>query len=245
MSETTDGAPTPGLKDHPFVRWLTGAVLIGGYLRLIKATSRVVYDPPDCWEQAQANWPVIGVSWHGQSNLAYACIPETENLALLISNHPDGRMAAAMAKSFGYQTIDGSGASERQSSGTGGLGAFRAMLKALKAGTSLFATADIPPVPGRNVSLGMIALARRTGRPIIAIATASSRRKVLERVWDKMQINYPFSTIAFCAEPPLWVTDPAVSDEAYAAALKPMLDRALERAFAIADGKQPGSLQQA
>lgn len=235
MSEATDGTARAAFKDHPFVRWLTGAVLIGGYLRLIKATSRVIYDPPDCWQQAQVNWPVIGISWHGQSNLAYACIPETRNLALLISNHPDGRMAAAMAKSFGYQTIDGSGASVRQSTGTGGLGAFRAMLKALKSGTSLFATADIPPIPGRQVSLGMIALARRSGRPIIAIATASSRRRVLEHVWDKMQINYPFSTIAFCAEEPLWVTDPERTDEDYAATLKPMLDRALERAFAIAD----------
>jgi lysophospholipid acyltransferase (LPLAT)-like uncharacterized protein len=238
VSGTAQTQHKPALKDHPFVRWVTGAVLIGGYLRLIKATSKVVFDPPDCWEQAKTNWPVIGVSWHGQSNLAYACIPETRNLALLISNHPDGRMAAAMAKSFGYQTIDGSGASDRQSTGTGGLAAFRAMLKALKAGTTLFATADIPPVPGRQVSPGMIAVARRSGRPIFAIATASSRRKVLEHVWDKMQINYPFSTIAFCAEGPLWVTDAETSDEDYAAQLKLMLDRALERAFAIADGKR-------
>jgi len=235
VSDTRSPAAKPGLKDHPFVRWFTGAVLIGGYLRLIKATSRVVFDPPDVWERITPDWPVIGVSWHGQSNLAYACIPETRNLALLISNHPDGRMAAAMAKSFGYQTIDGSGASERQGHGTGGLAAFRNMLKALRSGTTLFATADIPPVPGRNVSQGMIALARRSGRPVWAIATTSSRRKVLERVWDRMQINYPFSTIAFVAEGPLWMTDEAVSDEAYAARLKEMLDRALERAFAIAD----------
>jgi lysophospholipid acyltransferase (LPLAT)-like uncharacterized protein len=235
VSEATGPVEKPALRDHPFVRWLTGAVLIGGYLRLIKATSKVVFDPPDCWEQAKADWPVIAVSWHGQSNLAYACIPETKNLALLISNHPDGRMAAAMAKSFGYQTIDGSGASERQGQGTGGLTAFRNMLKALRSGVTLFATADIPPIPGRNVSPGMIALARRSGRPVWAIATASSRRKVLERVWDKMQINYPFSTIAFAAEGPLSVTDKGVSDEAYAAQLKTMLDRALERAFKIAD----------
>lgn len=235
MSE--NGAPVerPSLKDHPFVRWFTGAVLIGGYLRLIKATSKVVFDPPDAWERAKADWPVIAVSWHGQSNLAYACIPETKNLALLISNHPDGRMAAAMAKSFGYQTIDGSGASERQGRGTGGLAAFRNMLKALRSGTTLFATADIPPVPGRHVSPGMIALARRSGRPVWAIATASSRRRVLDRVWDKMQINYPFSTIAFAAEGPLSMTDETVSDEAYAAELKAMLDRALKRAFTIAD----------
>lgn len=230
-------AEARGLKDHPFVRWLTGAVLIGGYLRLIKATSRVVYDPPDCWEKAQADWPVIAVSWHGQSNLAYACIPDTSNLALLISNHPDGQMAAAMARSFGYKTIEAAGASDAKSQATGGLAAFRAMLKALRDGTTLFATADIPPIPGRNVSLGMIALARRSGRPVFAIATASSRRKVMERVWDRMQMNYPFSTIAFVAEGPFWMTDAGRTDEEYAGELKAALDRVLERSFAIADGR--------
>lgn len=229
-------APAGGWKDHPFTRWFVGAVLIGGYLRLIRLTSKVVYDPPDIWARTLAHWPVIGVSWHGQSNLAYAAIPETSNLALLISNHPDGRMAAAMAKSFGYKTIDGSGASDRQNQGSGGLAAFRAMLKALKAGTTLFATADIPPIPGRQVSLGMITLARRSGRPVFAIATASSRRRILP-VWDQMQFNYPFSRIAFCAEGPLLMTDPAVSDEAYAAQLAAALDRVLARAFAVADGK--------
>jgi lysophospholipid acyltransferase (LPLAT)-like uncharacterized protein len=158
-------------------------------------------------------------------------------VALLISKHPDGMMMGAMAKSLGYQTIDGSGASTRQSHGTGGLSAFRNMLKVLKDGTTLFATADIPPEPGRNVSLGMIALARRTGRPVYAIATATSRRKILDRVWDKMQINYPFSTIAFACEGPVYMTDAAVSDETYAAELAKSLDRVLAKAFDMADGK--------
>ena len=83
----------------------------------------------------------------------------------------------------------------------------------------------------------MITLARRTGRPMYAIATATSRRKILERVWDKMQLNFPFSTIAFACEGPIYMTDPAVTDEAYAADLAERLDRVLARAFDMADGK--------
>ena len=49
--------------------------------------------------------------------------------------------------------------------------------------------------------------------------------------------NAERGAIAFCAEGPLWVNEAERSDEAYAAELKAMLDRALERAFAIADGK--------
>jgi lysophospholipid acyltransferase (LPLAT)-like uncharacterized protein len=197
----------------------------------------VVVDPPDFMDRIAADWPVIGISWHGQSNLAYAVMPDPKRIALLISMHPDGQMMAAMAHSLGFQTIDGSGASTRQSTGTGGLAAFRAMLKALKGGTTLFATADVPPEPGRNVSLGMIALARRSGRPVYAIATATSRRKILDRVWDKMQLNFPFSTIGFAGEGPFDMTNPAVPDETYAAELAKSLDRVLAKAFALADGE--------
>ena len=237
MSEGTAG-PTSRWIDRPAVRRAIGRILIGSYIRFLRATSRVVVDPPDYWEAMHEDWPAIAVSWHGQSNLAYVVVPDPGQVALLISMHPDGMMMAEMARSLGYQIVEGSGASERQQHGTGGLTAFRNMLKALKAGTTLFATADIPPEPGRNVSLGMIALARRTGRPVYAIATASSRRKVLERVWDKMQLNFPFSTIAFVCDGPLHMTDPAVTDEAYAADLAQRLDRALARAFDLADGKR-------
>jgi lysophospholipid acyltransferase (LPLAT)-like uncharacterized protein len=223
--------------DRPGVRLFLGRVLIGNYLRFLRLTSRVVADPPDFWESAHKDWPAIAVSWHGQSNLAYVVMPDPKQVALLVSMHPDGQMMAAMARSLGYQTVDGSGASERQKHGTGGLAAFRNMLKALKGGVTLFATADIPPEPGRNVSLGMIALARKSGRPVYAIATASSRRKVLDRVWDKMQLNYPFSTIGFACEGPFYMTDATVSDAEYAAQLAKSLDRVLAKAFDLADGK--------
>jgi lysophospholipid acyltransferase (LPLAT)-like uncharacterized protein len=223
-------------KDRPFVRWFMGAVVLGGYLRLIRATSRIIIDPPDFWEKAESTTPLIGVSWHGQSNLAYFLTPRQERFALLISNHPDGRMAAAMGRSFGFKTIDGSGASDRQSQSTGGLSAFRGMMRALKDGLSLFLTADIPPVPGRNIAPGVIAIARRSGRPVYAIATASSRQRILTRVWDQMQLNYPFSHVVFAGEGPLWMTDTERSDESYAEELRVMLDRALARAFALAEG---------
>lgn len=231
----TEEAPARWI-DRPGVRNFLGRYLIGGYIRFVRMTSRVVAEPSDFWESAHKDWPAIAVSWHGQSNLAYVVMPDPRQVALLISMHPDGQMMGAMARSLGYQTIGGSGASERQMHGTGGLAAFRSMLKTLKSGTTLFATADIPPEPGRNVSLGMIALARRSGRPVYAIATATSRRKILERVWDKMQLNFPFSTIGFSCEGPFYMTDPAVTDETYAADLAKSLDRVLAKAFALADG---------
>lgn len=224
----------------PFQLWLRGflgGVVLHHYLRLIRATSRHVVVPADAWDWLPALRPAIVVSWHGQSNLAYIYAKYRDESAILTSTHPDGRIAFALARSFGYQTIDGSGMSERQRHGTGGLAAFRAMLKAIKGGTSLFLTADVPPIPGRQVSPGVIAIARRSGRPLLAMASSSSRRKILDRVWDKMQFNLPFSRTSLAWEEPLWVTDPSISDEAYAEMLRERLDRALARAHAAADGR--------
>ena len=52
-----------------------------------------------------------------------------------------------------------------------------------------------------------------------------------------MQLNLPFSSIAYVFEDPIFMTDPGVSDDEYAEALRVRLDRALERALVIADGK--------
>lgn len=235
MSVVPEG-PVAASRLGLWLRSLLGGVLLSNYLRLIALTSKLTLRPENHWQSVDANWPVIFVSWHGQSNLAYVYSPRRPEWSILASTHPDGRIAAALAHSLGYGTIDGSGMSERQRHGTGGVAAFRGMLRAVKAGRSLFLTADVPPVPGRQISPGVIAIARRSGRPIYAMATASSRRKILDRVWDKMQLNLPFSSIAYVFENPILMTDPAVSDEDYAEALRLRLDRALERAMAIADG---------
>ncbi len=223
----------------PFALWLRRAIgggLLGPYLRLVRVTSRVVYDPPDFWQRLDAHSPLLLTSWHGQSNLAYPSFPDPRRFAIMISNHPDGQIAAGIAQSFGFGVITGSGASEKQRHGTGGLAAFRETLRTLGSGRSAIATADIPPVPGRQVSRGLLAIARHSGRPIFTLAVAGSRRTVLERLWDKMQFHFPFSRIAMVAEGPFSIGS-AADEEADAARIHDSLDRVLARAFALADGK--------
>jgi lysophospholipid acyltransferase (LPLAT)-like uncharacterized protein len=222
------------------VRSGIGRFLLAPYLRLVKATSRVVYDPPDFWDRVAANWPVLITSWHGQSNLGYPLFPGPERFAIMVSTHPDGKLAEGLARGFGFDVIEGSGASERQRHGTGGVKAFRQMLRVLASGKSTIATGDVPPIEGRAVSPGLIAMARHSGRPIFAIGIASSRRKILTRIWDRMQFNYPFSTIGFVAEGPFYMDANGEQQERQTADLKASLDRVLEKAFALADGKVSG-----
>jgi len=224
----------------PFSLWLRralGAGLLGPYLRLVQATSTIVYDPPDFWSKVEANWPVIISSWHGQSNLGYAAFPRPQRFAIMASTHPDGQIAAGLAGSFGFKVIAGSGASDRQRHGTGGLGAFRQTLRLLADGHSTIATGDVPPIPGRQLSPGLIAMAARSGRPIFTIAIASSRRRILDRVWDKMLFPLPFSRIGFAAEGPFYMKGDAEADGTL---VKASLDRVLARAFELADARASG-----
>ncbi len=84
---------------------------------------------------------------------------------------------------------------------------------------------------------GIIELARSTGRPVYRAGGdrqfATHHRS---QVWDKMQLNFPFSRVGYAWEEPVWVTDPAKSDEEYAAEIAVKLDSALARAFALSDG---------
>jgi len=150
----------------------------------------------------------------------------------MASTHPDGQIAAGVMQSFGYTVIAGSGASDKQRHGTGGVGAYRQTLRLLKDNFTTMATGDVPPIAGRNLSPGLLAIARRAGRPIFTLAVVSSRRRVLDRVWDKMLFPLPFSHIAFVGEGPFYCDDEASADE-----VKASLDRVLARAFELADAK--------
>ena len=67
-----------------------------------------------------------------------------------------------------------------------------ALKKSLDAGKNVAMIADIPHGTPREAGLGIVTLARLSGRPILPVALATSRRKVLEKSWDKTTINLPF-----------------------------------------------------
>ena len=72
-------------------------------------------------------------------------------------------------------------------------------------------TADISNLAPRRAGLGIVSLAKVSGRVIVPIAYASSRR-IDVGSWDKATINLPFSrAVCAVAEP---VAVPADADEA-------------------------------
>jgi lysophospholipid acyltransferase (LPLAT)-like uncharacterized protein len=234
-------ADSRGWIDSPWFRNGAGWA-IAQYIRLVGATNRMERDPPEAAQRRaglEILWPAIFVSWHANV-LALSYFLEKDlpgEIVPLVSPHFDGQLAAAIVRTLGHRVVVGTGVSERQTEGTGGLRAMREMIRELDKGNSVWLTAEVPPTPGRRVSPGVIALARASGRPIIAIAAASSRRRILERIWDKMQINLPFGRMALLFDGPLYVND-VVTNEDARTRLKGMLDALYADALRRADAKQ-------
>lgn len=236
-AEPPGGLPPPRfLIDAPWFRNFVGARLMGSWVRWVMATARPTYFPPDYLERCAKLEPAIYIAWHANVLATVLFAPKMENLVTMSAPHPDGRMGAALAESFGVTTIKATGASFKQTSETGGVAGFRAMLRALKAGKSIYLNAELPPTPGRQVARGIVTLARLSGRPVIPVAAASTRRRVLTRLWDQMQINMPWSRFAVVAAPVMWV-DETIDDDTALAVLKKGLDTAYAEAFARVDAR--------
>ena len=112
------------------------------------------------------------------------------------------------------------------------------MLRAIEEGYNVALTADVPKV-ARVAGLGIVKLAQYSGRPIYPLAIASSRRVELDN-WDHTAINLPFGRIAIVAGNPVSVPR-EIDDAALEAArlqVETEMNRATERAYAIADRKE-------
>lgn len=219
-------------------RWVqtTIGVVAAEYLRLAYWTSGLVTEPADIYERVIPDLPVILAMWHGQHFMAPFIKRPHLRAKTLISRHRDGEMNAVAAQRLGVETIRGSGDHGGEFHRKGGVSAYREMVQALADGYSVALTADVPKV-SRVAGLGIVRLARDSGRPIYPIALASSRRFEINN-WDRSAINLPFSKLVGVAGEPIHVA--ATTDdetlEAARLALEASLNAATARAYAIADG---------
>jgi lysophospholipid acyltransferase (LPLAT)-like uncharacterized protein len=227
------GLPPPRFViDAPWFRNFVGARVLGSFVRLVVRTARVEYFPPSYLDDCAKLEPAIYISWHANVLATPFLAPDMTRLVTMSAPHPDGRMGAALAESFGLTTIKATGASFKQVSETGGVAGFRAMLRTLKSGKSIFLNAEVPPTPGRQVARGVVTLARLSGCPIIPVAAASNKRTIIEKLWDQMQINHPFSRVVVVGAPVMRI-GPGDDEEAALARLKTDLDEAYAAALRL------------
>jgi len=173
--------------------WLQRAVgfLAAEYLRLVWLTNKFSFDPPGVYGIVEPEMPAIFAFWHGQHFMTpFIKTKASHRAKVLISRHRDGEFNAIAAERLGIGTIRGSGDHSGAFHRKGGVGAFKEMVQALEGDWNVATTADVPK-RARVAGMGVIMLARESGRPILPFAMVTSRFVRLKN-WDSTTINLPF-----------------------------------------------------
>jgi 3-deoxy-D-manno-octulosonic-acid transferase len=204
---------------------------IASLIGAVGRTSRIVREPPDQLPRLEALHPAIVAVWHGQFMMTSGFWPSRRvKVAAMVARHGDAELIGAAMSHLGVELIRGAGAGMRRKD-RGGVQALRQGVRALKDGYSLVMTADVPPGPARRAGIGIVTIARLSGRPIVPVASATSRFLPL-RTWSRLTINLPFSKLAYVAGEPIRVAPDA--DEAALEAARVQLEQSLNAATARA-----------
>jgi lysophospholipid acyltransferase (LPLAT)-like uncharacterized protein len=215
--------------------------LLAGYLRLVRHTNEIVFEPADIYDHVRPELPLIFAMWHGQHIMIPFARPDWMPACSLVSRHGDGGFNAVALRELGIGAIRGSGALGKKIREKGGASAFLAMMRRLAAGDTMVLTADVPK-RARIVGPGIIALARASGRPIRAVAVVTSRR-IDFNSWDRASIGLPFGRCAIVVGPPILVARDAdeAAQEAARLALQASLDDVHARGYALVGSRDPGA----
>src|SRR5271155_5429810 len=201
-------------------------VVAAEYLRLVWKTSRFGMEPSDPYTRFGPEIPVIIAFWHGQHFMMPFLRRREHLVKVLISRHRDGEINAIAAERLGIETIRGSGSLNRDFLRKGGVAGFKQMLDALRKGYNIALTADVPKV-SRVAGLGIVQLARASGRPIFPGAVATSRFVELKS-WDRPVTNLPFGRFVLAVREPVRVA--ADADDAALEAARRLVEARLNSA---------------
>ncbi len=207
--------------------------IAAAFLRFIWLSNRFSLDPPDVYEQVEPDFPLIIAFWHGQHFMMPFLRRRHHRAKVLISRHRDGEVNAIAAERLGVGAVRGSGDHGAAFHRKGGVAAFWAMLRTLEEGCNMALTADVPKV-SRVAGLGIIMLARESGRPIIPEAIATSRFWRLKN-WDRSVIHLPFGRGVIAAGALIWVPADASAEtmEMLRVQLEANLNEVTRRAYAL------------
>ncbi|MFQ5627026.1 MAG: lysophospholipid acyltransferase family protein, partial [Methyloligellaceae bacterium] len=218
------------LKSKAIIR--TAGALMAAYIGFIKRTSSVKEDPVDFINKNLPDHPLIIAMWHGQGLLLpYLRTRDDTKVTIMVAKHIDGDIVDATIRRFGMTTIRGSG-SGRTGKDKGGFAALRACIGALRNDTTVALTADIPPGPARKAGLGLVTLAKLSGRSILPCAVVTNRYFKLN-TWSGFTVNLPFSNMVIAGGEQIRVPRHATVAELEAArqALEDGLNEVTARAY--------------
>ncbi len=183
------------------------------------------------WSMRTARESAVWPLWH-ETLLLGVWLYRHCGVHVMISASRDGERIARITEQMGYTPVRGS-------SSKGSLAATRVLVKSLRQGARTAITPDGPRGPRRSAQPGLVALARLSGRPLVAIGIGVERCWRL-RTWDRFAIPKPFSRVCYAYSEPIWVPREGGSDADYLAQIQREMDRVTELAESAAAGADVG-----
>ena len=148
---------------------------------------------------------VIYAIWHSRM-LLFSYLYKGVSGITLVSESNDGEIATRIIHRQGNKVFRGS-------TTRGGLRAMVKLIKALKEKDHVvFITVDGPQGPRCKVQPGVIALAKKTGYPILAASYSGKKIKVFSS-WDRFVLPLPFTTCRVVYGSPMIVQKDADKEE--------------------------------
>ena len=186
---------------------------------LLTMTCRFELRGFDRFVQDAKGRPAILALWHSKLNLAPAILTKNTSLnyAALISKSKDGEIIAEVINAYGKR---GEAIRVAHSAKFGGLiGAIDTIRKGERV---LVITPDGPRGPAKEVKVGIVAMAEKSGAVIFPMGWSCNTCWKL-KTWDQMSIPKPFSKIAVSIGAPI-TPEELMSHESAAALIKERID---------------------
>jgi len=158
--------------------------------------------------------PCVFAHWHGDE-LVLVGFSSYRGLAVLSSLSKDGTIMANTLRLLGYRVFRGS-------SSRGGVRGLIGLIRAGKNGAQTALAVDGPTGPIYEVKPGIVALARKTGNPIIPIYSFSDHSWHIPRAWNKSYLPKLFALVDIHYGPAIYV-QPADSLETICRKIKESL----------------------
>jgi len=193
-----------------------------GFLNLVHRTSSIQWRGLEHLEAVKRSGPFIYAFWH-QRQVAFTFTHRGTPAPVLVSRSRDGELIAKTMGLFGIPAVRGS-------SSRGASASAKELFELLSSGSCVGITPDGPKGPARKAKEGALYLAQKSGRPILPITNAASRRLTFAKAWDRFQVPLPFSRICVAHGPPVSV---GPADDLRDKALE--LERSLNRVTDEAD----------
>lgn len=137
--------------------------------------------------------------WHGRQFLLFHN-HRNSGVVIPASESRDGEIQAGILTRFGFDVVRGS--SKRK-----GDRALLGLVDGLRKGKDIALAVDGPRGPVFEVKQGVTYLAGKLNKPIVPVITSAKRYWILEKIWDKYLMPFPFTKGVIVYGEPIVVHD--------------------------------------